>query len=259
MFGKILFACVLIGGASPAYAQDWWVINKSIAQCEAAGALFGQAGGPSVIDPATGKAFFESAGDTVSILNGQDTNGAYSVTLDVKPPNGGQEIYVPFYLTLNDCQNDLRAHLEDGTVIKQKQQQGDRLTTMSFLEGTIGHWSFVIFALVSVFYIFIALPTYFMPGRIRIFSIRLLFIFCPVLMICLWIGCFFESYDISGWLGTLIGLILFGVGVIPLALIEEVFSGLWINLAINLVMLALPASGWFLVWRAQEKLMRNST
>ncbi len=80
---------------------------------------------------------------------------------------------------------------------------------------------------VFIFNVIICLPLAFFK-RTKEFSGKALFLSSYLYGILLWLGCLVVTFKIWGWVGIVIGLILLGIGIVPIALVATILSGLWI-------------------------------
>ena len=87
---------------------------------------------------------------------------------------------------------------------------------------------FFIFSVgVFIFNIIVCLPLAFFK-RTKEFSGKALFLSSYLYGLLLWLGCLVITFKIWGWIGIVIGLFLFGIGIVPIALVATILSGLWI-------------------------------
>ena len=54
--------------------------------------------------------------------------------------------------------------------------------------------------------------------------------------VVLWLGCLVVTFKLWGWLGIIIGLLLLGIGVVPIALIAAAFAKLWLIVALIILL-----------------------
>ncbi len=82
--------------------------------------------------------------------------------------------------------------------------------------------SVVVFA----FNILICLPLTFFD-KAKHFSGKALFLSSYFYGTLLWLGCLVITFNLWGWVGIIIGLILLGIGVVPIAILAAALAGLW--------------------------------
>ncbi len=79
---------------------------------------------------------------------------------------------------------------------------------------------------VFIFNVVVCIPLAFFR-RTKEFSGKALFISSFFYGLLLWLGCLVITFKLWGWLGIIVGLILLGVGIVPIAIIATLVAGLW--------------------------------
>jgi len=76
--------------------------------------------------------------------------------------------------------------------------------------------------------------------------------------VTLWVWSLLLTYALWGFLGLLVGLVMAGVGVVPLAMLATLFNGMWSHLGqlVLLLVIALAVRMWG--FALLEKAARNS-
>lgn len=87
-------------------------------------------------------------------------------------------------------------------------------------------WASTISGLAFCAVIFILLPLA-IPRKTREFSATSIFVASYVFGVTGWMLALLLSYKIWGWTGVVIGLLLGGIGVIPVALLATLLNGVW--------------------------------
>jgi len=87
-------------------------------------------------------------------------------------------------------------------------------------------WAFAISVIAFCIVVFFLLPLA-IPRKTRGFSSASIFIASYLFGVTLWMLGLLLSYAIWGWTGVVIGILLGGVGVIPIALLATLIKGIW--------------------------------
>lgn len=106
---------------------------------------------------------------------------------------------------------------------------------------------------VFIFNVVVCIPLAFFR-RTKEFSGKALFISSFFYGLLLWLGCLVITFKLWGWFGIVLGLILLGVGIVPIAAIATVIAGLW-SIVLHIIVLAL------IIWLARTAgiaLLRDS-
>lgn len=117
-------------------------------------------------------------------------------------------------------------------------------------------WLFLITSFGVVIAFVILLPLSLISWS-RKFGATALFIMSYLFGATLWFWGFLLTYAIWGWFGLIIGLVIAGVGVVPVALVASVLHGMW-STAVQLIILAIltfafRAFGLYLLEKVEEK------
>lgn len=118
MFSKIVLVGALLTASSPAYAHDWWMINRKTAQCVSTVKMANVLGISWMTTPDSVEQYYQNQGYSVYPTAHNTTDGSLvGVDLSVSPPSGGQTQYFDFYTSAAFCQEDLSADLANGSVV----------------------------------------------------------------------------------------------------------------------------------------------
>lgn len=79
---------------------------------------------------------------------------------------------------------------------------------------------------VFIFNVLVCIPLAFFRGT-KEFSGKAFFLSSYFYGVLLWLGCLVVTFKLWGWFGIVIGLILLGVGLVPIAIIATIIAGLW--------------------------------
>ena len=79
---------------------------------------------------------------------------------------------------------------------------------------------------VFIFNIAVCIPMAFFR-RTKEFSGKAFFLSSYFYGALLWLGCLVITFKLWGWFGIVIGLILLGIGLVPIAIIATIIAGLW--------------------------------
>ena len=90
---------------------------------------------------------------------------------------------------------------------------------------------------VFIFNVAVCIPLAFFR-RTKEFSGKALFLSSYFYGLLLWLGCLVITFKLWGWLGIIAGLILLGVGIVPIAVIATAVAGLW-GLLMHIIVLFL--------------------
>ncbi len=102
-------------------------------------------------------------------------------------------------------------------------------------------WLILLFTLALGISIFILLPLAIFR-RTRGFAGLGIYIASYIFGITLWVWCLLTVYTLWGGFAVVIGILMGGVGVVPLAIIAAAIKGLW-SLAIQMIVVALVTFG----------------
>jgi len=112
---------------------------------------------------------------------------------------------------------------------------------------------FIFSVAVFIFNIVVCIPLAFFK-KTKEFSGKALFLSSYFYGVLLWLGCLVITFKLWGWFGIVLGLILLGVGIVPIAAIATVIAGLW-SIVLHIIVLAL------IIWLARTAgiaLLRDS-
>lgn len=110
------------------------------------------------------------------------------------------------------------------------------VTGGAWLADKVYPWLILLFALALGISIFILLPLAIFH-RTRGFAGLGLYVASFVFGITLWVWCLLTVYTLWGGFAVVIGILMAGVGVVPLAIIAAAIKGLW-AIAIQMVVIA---------------------
>ena len=119
MARKILLVGALLITASPAYANDWYMINNNTNQCEEV-QQFAANLGASLTTPGELKAYFEGAGETVNVVETKAPDGDKIIGMVMHDSDGSTLTAFPIFTSLHLCQGFLTYEEANGTKSIQK-------------------------------------------------------------------------------------------------------------------------------------------
>jgi hypothetical protein len=111
----------------------------------------------------------------------------------------------------------------------------------AWLADKVYPWLIIIFALALVVCVFILLPLAIFR-KTRGFSGIGIYIASYVFGITLWVWCLLTVYTLWGGFAVVIGILMAGIGIVPLAIIASLTKGLW-SIAIQMVVIGLVTWG----------------
>jgi hypothetical protein len=85
----------------------------------------------------------------------------------------------------------------------------------------------IIFSMgVFLFNVFVCVPLAFFR-RTKEFSGKAFFLSSYFYGVLLWLSCLVITFKLWGWVGIVIGLLLLGIGIVPIAIVATVIAGMW--------------------------------
>ena len=90
---------------------------------------------------------------------------------------------------------------------------------------------------VFIFNVIVCIPLAFFR-RTKLFAGKALFLSSFFYSVLLWLGCLVITFKLWGWFGIIIGLVLLGVGLVPIAVIATLVAGLW-GILLHIILLIL--------------------
>ena len=90
---------------------------------------------------------------------------------------------------------------------------------------------------VFIFNIIACIPLAFFRGT-KEFAGKAFFLSSYFYGVVLWLGCLVITFKLWGWIGMVIGLVLLGIGIVPIAVIATVIAGLW-GIVLHIIVLVL--------------------
>jgi hypothetical protein len=111
----------------------------------------------------------------------------------------------------------------------------------AWLADKVYPWLIMVFAVAFWVCVFILLPLAIFR-KTRGFSGIGIYVASYVFGITLWVWCLLTTYTLWGGFAVVIGILIAGIGIVPLAIIASLTKGLW-SIAIQMVVVALVTLG----------------
>lgn len=99
-------------------------------------------------------------------------------------------------------------------------------------------WASTVSGVVFCVVVFVLLPLA-IPRATRLFSSTSIFVGSYVFGATAWMLALLLAYEIWGWTGVIIGLLLGGIGVVPVALLATLLNGIWAGFFLLLALVIL--------------------
>jgi len=127
---------------------------------------------------------------------------------------------------------------------------------VAWLSAVLFPWLSLITILATLFTILILLPLTIFK-KTRNFSGSAMIIISFIFGLTLWIWAFLLTYILWGFFALFIGLFLFGVGVVPIAILATAFNGMWSTFAQLILLIFMTFGsrrlGIYLVVKSDER------
>ncbi len=131
----------------------------------------------------------------------------------------------------------------------------------AWLSAKIYPWLQIISGITLVVLVVLFLPLSFF-GRTRVFAGNGFFIASYVFGLTLWVWGFLLTYVLWGGFAVIVGLFIFGVGVIPIAILATLFKGMWSTLGellfLTVLVFGLRFLGFWLLSKATREQVEPS-